>query len=1482
MKSVAATGVVFVGLSLLVALSLSSGVQALQAPVEPQNFSPASGFLTHITTDKPIYRLGEKVHVRGVLLHADGHTPGGIGTALVEIRGPRGETVTSQHVGIIDSIAGFSWDIPSSLAGGEYVVRISHPFTGDVAAERKFDIRAYRAPRLKSQIVFVRDGYGPGDTVGADLHVARAEGGFPEGAKVSVIARVDGDEVSKSETVVDRLGNAHARFKLPAVIARGEGTLAMIIEDGGTVETASKTIPILLQTLDVAIYPEGGDLIAGLQNRVYVEAKTPSGKPADMAGVIVNAKDREVGRFRTEHEGRGRFSFVPARGETYSLRVTEPAGIKATFRLPTIKKSGVVLTSTSDVATTKQDVAVRIVATEDSTYGISLSQRGREYAFKSIALRANNPTEVAFTLPRTLDGVIVATVYDDRKIPIAERLLFRQPERGLRVHVTPDRQDYVPGDKVTLRVSTTDETGKPVGGVVGLTVTDSSVLEMIDKREQAPRLPVMVLLEHEVQNLSDAHVYLDETNPKAPLATDLLLGTQGWRRYATMDPAKFVAAYGDAARRVLVNVMRAQLGTGSAVITGTAQDSSGALIPGVTVTATAIDLGLSATVTTNESGAYNFVSLPPGRYVVSASLPGFQTRTYTGIDLREKTTRRYNFNLAVAAMASKVEVRVDENMILATQGASVGQVLNPDAVRDLPLVGNDVLDLITVMGGVPHGAMTRDGIQAVDTRDPNGFLALTPVSTDLVNEIRLFRNPKEIAQGQQGLRKAVPSGFIVVAREYAHVRRADWAPGSRNDFAETVYWNAGIKTNSSTGIATVSFDLSDSVTSFRVLADGFASNGSLGSAVSHVDSVQPFSIEPKIPLHVTSGDVIQLPLGIVNGMSTELRGAEIDSRPTAGLKFAISNNAVNLRAKERTRRLMQIDVAHNFRGTADLTINANAGAYRDSVARQIEVHPLGFPYERSTGGVLDANGSQSFTFTLPSEIVPGSVSSSVMVYPTPLANLTQALQGLLREPHGCFEQTSSTSYPMVMAQQYFLTHAGVDPAIIDKTRNLLDTSYKRLIGFESRSGGFEIFGGDPANEAITAYGLMQFTDMSRVRNVDKEMLDRTRTWLLSRRNGEGGFRLNAHGGHGLGEGSADTTNAYITWALVEAGQNGLEREIAAVKRAANSTQDSYVIALAANILKTTGDREGARLMMEKLAKAQDRNGSVTGAKASISYSFGNSLAIETTALAALAWMREPDFANNAQKSMKWILESNTIGTFGSTQSTILALRAIVAHDAVYARPKAAGRLVLTVDGEPVGSPVVFEPNSTGAIALPEFTEGLGPGKHTIALSMEDGSPMPFSMTVKYNSTLPDSSEQAQIAIQVALKDRQVQEGGVTEAIVSIANRNEKAIPTPIAIVGIPGGLELRHDQLKELVKAGRIDAYEVVGPELILYWRSLKAKDTFDIPLSMVAAVPGTYAGPASRSYLYYTNEHKTWAPGLKVTISPRSVGAVYDRPPQN
>src|SRR5262249_7580515 len=98
-------------------------------------------YLTHVSTAKPIYRAGEKVYVRAVLLHAIG--PSAMtspGRTSFEIKGPKGEAVTSGIAAIVDSVAGFSWDIPANQPGGEYTVRISQPLS--LSAERKFDVRA--------------------------------------------------------------------------------------------------------------------------------------------------------------------------------------------------------------------------------------------------------------------------------------------------------------------------------------------------------------------------------------------------------------------------------------------------------------------------------------------------------------------------------------------------------------------------------------------------------------------------------------------------------------------------------------------------------------------------------------------------------------------------------------------------------------------------------------------------------------------------------------------------------------------------------------------------------------------------------------------------------------------------------------------------------------------------------------------------------------------------------------------------------------------------------------------------------------------------------------------------------------------------------------------------------------------------------------------------------------------------------------------
>ena len=242
-----------------------------------------------------------------------------------------------------------------------------------------------------------------------------------------------------------------------------------------------------------------------------------------------------------------------------------------------------------------------------------------------------------------------------------------------------------------------------------------------------------------------------------------------------------------------------------------------------------------------------------------------------------------------------------------------------------------------------------------------------------------------------------------------------------------------------------------------------------------------------------------------------------------------------------------------------------------------------------------------------------------------------------------------------------------------------------------------------------------------------------------------------------------------------------------------------------------------------------------------------------------------------EKGIRYLSEACKAGRYGSTQSTVLALRAIVAYDKARAKPGAKGTVQLFVDGRNVGAPAPFDKDTQGAITLTDIGEVLEPGEHKIELRMADGAGMPYSLAIDYHSLTPVSAKECQVSVQASLQDTKVAEGTVTEANVVVTNLAKDAVPMTVAIVGVPGGLEPRHDQLKELVKAGRIAAYEVIGREVVLYWRSLESEQKIELPISLVAAVPGTYTGPASRAYLYYTDEFKHWVDGLKVTITPRA-----------
>jgi alpha-2-macroglobulin-like protein len=174
----------------------------------------------------------------------------------------------------------------------------------------------------------------------------------------------------------------------------------------------------------------------------------------------------------------------------------------------------------------------------------------------------------------------------------------------------------------------------------------------------------------------------------------------------------------------------------------------------------------------------------------------------------------------------------------------------------------------------------------------------------------------------------------------------------------------------------------------------------------------------------------------------------------------------------------------------------------------------------------------------------------------------------------------------------------------------------------------------------------------------------------------------------------------------------------------------------------------------------------------------------------------------------------------------------------------------------------------GALDLADVSELMSPGEHSIELVQDGGGSLPWSMAIRSNRVTPESSRETKVALEVKLSRESIAEGDVVEAIARVTNLTDAQLPTVVAIVGVPGGLEPRVDQLKELVKAQTIDAYEIMGRDVVLYWRGMTPKQQLRVPISMIAAVPGTYTGPASRAYLYYGNEHKAWVAGLAANVS--------------
>ncbi len=688
---------------------------------------------------------------------------------------------------------------------------------------------------------------------------------------------------------------------------------------------------------------------------------------------------------------------------------------------------------------------------------------------------------------------------------------------------------------------------------------------------------------------------------------------------------------------------------------------------------------------------------------------------------------------------------------------------------------------------------------------------------------------------------------------------------TRTDFRSTIYWNPNVEIDRS-GKKEIEFYASDDITSFRTTVEGIGTDGTIGRAEKNIFTQLPFAMTTKIPVEVATEDNVSIPLTLKNNTDKPLGGVLTVTSPD-GLKALAEIPAIQTILPGKAKTIYLDYKVLDKIGYGEFTIAFKACGLGDAFTQKIKIAPKGFPVSASFSG---QSIEKEFSFEM-KKVVNGSMKMNFTAFPNVVSDLMKGVEGILREPYGCFEQTSCTAYPNAMVLDYLKSTDSKDDKAIAYAGDLLDRGYKRLTTFETKDKGYEWFGASPAHEGLTAYGIMEFVDMKKAgANVDQKMLDRTATWLMSHKDGKGGFTKEQHAYHDFGRISDDILNAYTVYALAEADYTDIKKEFETSFKKAMDTKDPYMLAMMANAAFKLKETAKAAEAMEMLIAKQDKDGSWTGKTHSITYSQGQSLTIETTSIAIMAMLKsQGKYAGELTNAVQSLVGSrNGSGVFSSTQGTILALKALTEYAKFSKKTTENGTIHIFVDGKKVAEKE-YKAGDKGAISVEGLEQFIsGDGIHAVKVKYVGvKTPLPYSVAVNWSTTLPVSDKNCAIGLTTVLATKSAFVGETVRLTSTITNRKSEEVPSTMAIIGIPAGFTVQPWQLKELQEKKVIDYYEIMGNNIAVYYRGLAPNAIKTINLDLKAEMPGVYDSPASSAYLYYTNEFKTWSGVDKITI---------------
>ncbi|MBW2261883.1 MAG: hypothetical protein JRG91_07915 [Deltaproteobacteria bacterium] len=701
----------------------------------------------------------------------------------------------------------------------------------------------------------------------------------------------------------------------------------------------------------------------------------------------------------------------------------------------------------------------------------------------------------------------------------------------------------------------------------------------------------------------------------------------------------------------------------------------------------------------------------------------------------------------------------------------------------------------------------------------------------------------------------------------------------RSYFPETLLVEPSLITDEA-GHATLEIPLADSITTWRVSGMANSTAGELGSNTEGILVFQPFFIDVNFPATLTLGDTITVPVAVYNYTESV---QDVTVSVTEDEWFTLGTPAVQTVSVEAMSvTSVPCTITSDAVGWHMLEAWGSSGGEADAVRRSIEVLPSGQETTQSRSDMIEGSSTGSEVVVelhIPAGAVDDASELLVKVYPGMFSQAVEGLDSILRMPSGCFEQTSSATYPNVMVLDYLQVSGQSTPEVELKAREYINLGYQRLLTYEVSGGGFSWFGQAPAHNVLTAYGLMEISDMARVHPVDEAVITRTAAWLAAGQSSDGSWTPTDGG---IAEGAIDNyennvlrTTGYILWSLLESEYDGssvISSAVRYIESHRSDAADPYTMAiLSLALLGDNPDSSAAQGLLDDLAEAAviEENGAhwEGGDDPGLTYSSGDAHSIETTALTALAFMRAGAHIDLAQQALNWLVRNkDSFGNWHTTQATIYSIRAMITAIAGSGAP-ATGTIDVLHNGTIVEI-LTLTPEDYDVFRQVDLKEYYVEGTNTVRVVFTgDGTLMYQVSAIHYlpwaGSTDPGDGP---IGVEVDYDSTDLYTDDVVTVTVDMVNRTDANLMMVMLDLGLPPGFSVLTGDLDAHVSAGLFSRYEMTGRQIIVYFEYIAPGHT-TFSYRMRANNPIEAEAPASRVYLYYDPRVESFSAPIAVRV---------------